>query len=126
MPGVFILPALKVFGENPSYFSQIIFSTHNMYYKKNTRRIILLMNFSHIFPQNTLPIQPLSLVEPYLVQSLQKLIGKRLIVDTVRGVVQGNLVDVKTDHIVLKELDDDLPTFVRIQQIVYIMPLPNK
>ena len=83
------------------------------------------MYFSHMMNPNIFPIQTLSLVDPYVVQALQKVIGKRIIVDTVRGVVQGKLIDVKPDHIVLKELDDDEPTFVRIQQIVFIMPIPK-
>ncbi|WP_202976454.1 DUF2642 domain-containing protein [Anaerophilus nitritogenes] len=83
------------------------------------------MYFSHMINPNTFPIQTCSLVDPYVVQTLQTIIGKRIIVDTVRGVVQGVLIDVKPDHVVLKELDDDEPTFVRIQQIVFIMPIPK-
>lgn len=68
------------------------------------------------------PIQMTSLVDPYVVETLKSIIGKRIIVDTVRGVVQGNLIDVKPDHIVVKELAEDEPAFVRIQQIVFVMP----
>lgn len=73
--------------------------------------------------RNGFPMQELSLVDPYVVQTLQTVIGTRIIVDTVRGVLQGTLVDVKPDHIVLKDRDADQPTFVRIQQIVFIMPI---
>lgn len=69
------------------------------------------------------PIQNVSLVEPYVVQTLQSIIGKRIIVDTVRGTIQGNLIDVKPDHIVLRDNKEDQPTFIRIQQIVFIMPI---
>lgn len=69
------------------------------------------------------PIQNVSLIEPYIVQTLQNIIGKRIIVDTVRGTIQGNLIDVKPDHIVLKDNKEHQPTYIRIQQIVFIMPI---
>ncbi|SKC73706.1 DUF2642 domain-containing protein [Maledivibacter halophilus] len=77
------------------------------------------------FQQNNMqyPVQMISLIDPYVVETLESIIGKRVIVDTVRGVVQGNLIEVKPDHIVLKELEEDQPTFVRIQQIVFVMPI---
>ncbi len=75
-------------------------------------------------PNNSfMPMQKVSLVEPYVFETLRSIIGKRVIVDTVRGTVQGNLIDVKPDHVVIKELKDDDPTFVRLQQIVFIMPI---
>ncbi|UOY94434.1 YuzF family protein [Ectobacillus sp. JY-23] len=61
-----------------------------------------------------------SSVDPYVVQTLQSVVGKRLVVDTVRGAVRGVLKDVKPDHIVIEE--KNAPFFVRIQQIVWIMP----
>ncbi|MDG4656955.1 YuzF family protein [Ectobacillus antri] len=61
-----------------------------------------------------------SSVDPYVVQTLQSVVGKRLVVDTVRGAVRGTLKDVKPDHIVIEE--KNTPFFVRIQQIVWIMP----
>lgn len=72
---------------------------------------------------NITHIPTFSVIDPYVVKTLRTVIGKRIIVDTVRGTVQGKLIDVKPDHIVLKELDDDQPTFVRIQQIVFVMPI---
>lgn len=69
------------------------------------------------------PIQNVSLIEPYVVQTLQNIIGKRVIVDTVRGTIQGNLIDVKPDHIVLRDNKEDQPTYIRIQQIVYVIPI---
>ena len=75
-------------------------------------------------PNNSFsPIQMMSLVDPYVVESLKGIIGTRVIVDTVRGVVQGKLIDVKPDHIVIKEFEQDEPAFVRIQQIVFVMPI---
>ena len=81
------------------------------------------MYINEINNRNGFPMQTFALVEPYVVQTLQTVIGKRLIVDTVRGTIQGTLVDVKPDHIVLKEREDDKPTFIRIQQIVFVMPI---
>ncbi|QZY54958.1 DUF2642 domain-containing protein [Crassaminicella profunda] len=76
-------------------------------------------------PPNNLyrPYQTISLIEPYVVETLKSIIGRRVIVDTIRGVIQGYLVDVKPDHIVIKDRKDDEPTFVRMQQIVFIMPI---
>ena len=84
------------------------------------------MYFAHM-PNPNFPtsIQRVSLIDPYVVQTLQSVIGKKIIVDTVRGTIEGNLVDVKPDHIVLQDNKKDLPKFVRIAQIVYIMPLPQ-
>ena len=73
--------------------------------------------------RNEFPMDTVTLVDPYVVQTLQTVIGERILVDTLRGAIQGTLVDVKPDHIVLKEREDDQPVFVRIQQIVFIMPI---
>lgn len=73
--------------------------------------------------RNEFPMDTVTLVDPYVVQTLQTVIGNRILVDTLRGAIQGTLVDVKPDHIVLKEREDDQPVFVRIQQIVFIMPI---
>ncbi|KFN01574.1 DUF2642 domain-containing protein [Bacillus clarus] len=61
-----------------------------------------------------------SLVDPYVVQTLQSIIGKKLVVETIRGNINGTLQSVKPDHIVLEE--NEIPLFVRIQQIVWFMP----
>ncbi|MDQ0246730.1 ferredoxin-fold anticodon binding domain-containing protein [Bacillus fengqiuensis] len=61
-----------------------------------------------------------SVVDPYVYETLQTVIGKRVVIETVRGNVTGNLNDVKPDHVVIKEKDSTF--FVRIQQIVWIMP----
>ncbi|QUH31803.1 DUF2642 domain-containing protein [Vallitalea guaymasensis] len=73
--------------------------------------------------RNEFPMDTVTLVDPYVVQTLQTVIGNRILVDTLRGAIQGTLVDVKPDHIVLKEREDDQPVFVRIQQIVFVMPI---
>ena len=60
------------------------------------------------------------LVDPYVVQTLQSIVGKRIVVETIRGSVNGTLRNVKPDHIVLEE--KEVPTFVRVQQIVWFKP----
>ncbi|AKS38410.1 hypothetical protein NP92_08315 [Anoxybacillus gonensis] len=64
--------------------------------------------------------QFMSFIDPYVYQTLQTIRGKEVIIETVRGNVQGIIQDVKPDHIVLKS--NDTLFFVRIQQIVWIMP----
>lgn len=75
--------------------------------------------------RNGVPFDTVALVDPYVVETLQTVIGSRILVDTLRGAIQGTLVDVKPDHIVLKEREGDQPVFVRIQQIVFIMPISD-
>ncbi|PEK62030.1 YuzF family protein [Bacillus pseudomycoides] len=61
-----------------------------------------------------------ALVDPYVVQTLQSIVGKRIVVETIRGSVSGTLRSVKQDHIVLEETE--IPMFVRVQQIVWFAP----
>lgn len=51
----------------------------------------------------------------YVYQTLQSVIGKHVVIETVRG----KLKDVKPDHLLI---EDTVPYIVRIQQIVWIMP----
>ncbi len=46
--------------------------------------------------------QFMSFIDPYVYQTLQTIRGKEVIIETVRGNVQGVIQDVKPDHIVLK------------------------
>jgi len=63
-------------------------------------------------------------VDPYVVTTLNTIIGSKVVVETVRGSLQGNLLDVKPDHIVVGEpCGGDSKFFIRIQQIVYVMPV---
>ncbi|WP_409250985.1 DUF2642 domain-containing protein [Bacillus sp. SCS-153A] len=77
-----------------------------------------------INPQNemlmTMPVtqpamqsQPVFNFEPYVYQFLQSVIGKGLIVSTVRDTLRGKLMDAKPNHIVLnigdKTFFTDLP-----------------
>lgn len=63
-----------------------------------------------------------TLIDPFVVETLNTIIGKSVLIETVRGNLQGILEDVKPDHIVVKSYDSDTKFFVRIQQIVYVMP----
>jgi len=56
---------------------------------------------------------------PYVYQTLQSVIGKYVVIETVRGNVRGKLKDVKPDHLLI---EDTVAYIVRIQQIVWIMP----
>ncbi|MDX5476352.1 MAG: YuzF family protein [Bacillaceae bacterium] len=64
--------------------------------------------------------QQIVLVEPYVYAALQSLIGKNAVLDTVRGSVGGTVIDVKPDHVVIQDRDSTF--FVRLCQIVWIMP----
>ncbi|MGD6794562.1 YuzF family protein [Metabacillus indicus] len=64
--------------------------------------------------------QMITIVDPYVFQTLQTVIGKTLVIQTVRDSTRGVLKDVKPDHIVLQAGDSTF--FIRIQQIVTIMP----
>lgn len=66
-------------------------------------------------------IQYYTLVDPFVVQTLKSVIGKMLIVETTKDTIRGQLQDVQPDHIVLTAGDSTF--FVRIQQIVTIMPI---
>jgi hypothetical protein len=59
-------------------------------------------------------------VEPYVYSALHSLIGKRVVIDTKRGSVSGIAMDAKPDHVVIQEHDSTF--FVRIREIVWIMP----
>ncbi|MED3119603.1 YuzF family protein [Bacillus thuringiensis] len=60
-----------------------------------------------------------SVPNPYVYQTLQSVIGKHVVTETVRGNIRGKLKDVKLDHLLI---EDTVPYIVRIQQIVWIMP----
>lgn len=66
--------------------------------------------------------QPVFMMDPYVVQTLQSVIGRRLVIETTRDSVFGKLVDVKPDHIVINVDGHGRTFFIRIAQIVSIMP----
>jgi len=67
-----------------------------------------------------------SCVEPYVVSALITLTGKKLVVETVRGSLTGILMDVKPDHIVVGEMYGNSKFFIRIAEIVHVMPVENE
>ena len=71
---------------------------------------------------NRQQIQYTTLVEPYVIETLSSIIGRSVVIETVRGNLQGILSDVKPDHVVVRSYDGDTMFFVRIQQIVHVMP----
>lgn len=79
-------------------------------------------SFQNPTMQDKKPLEYITIVEPYVVETLMTIIGKSVIIETTRGNIQGILADVKPDHLVLKSYDNDTIFFVRIQQIVHIMP----
>ncbi|MFP7445561.1 YuzF family protein [Bacillus infantis] len=58
--------------------------------------------------------------DPYVYQTLQSVLGRNLVVETVKDTLRGRLMDVKPDHIAVKSGDEIF--FIRIVQIVTIMP----
>ncbi|WLR51903.1 YuzF family protein [Bacillus tianshenii] len=75
-------------------------------------------NYAMMNPQMT--TQYHTMIDPFVVSTLESVVGKVLIVQTTRDTIRGKLKEVKPDHIVL--LAGDSTFFVRIQQIVSIMP----
>ena len=67
-------------------------------------------------------IDYIAIIDPYVYETLKTVKGQSVVVETVRGNLQGILVDVKPDHIIVKPHGNGTTFFVRIQQIVYIMP----
>lgn len=71
-------------------------------------------------PHYSYPSSPqlVALVDPYVYQTLQSIVGREVVVETVRGSVQGVLREVEPEHIILSSNRTTL--FIRIQQIVWI------
>lgn len=60
-------------------------------------------------------------VDPYVVEALKCLIGKPVVLETSRGRINGCIVEVKPDHVVLDT--NGRRFFVRISEIVWFMPI---
>lgn len=71
-----------------------------------------------------IPIQ-VSYIDAHVVSVLKSILGQRIVVETVRGSLSGKLMDVQPDHIVLGEKYESSSFFIRIAEIVYIMPIVN-
>ncbi|UNK21234.1 YuzF family protein [Paenibacillus sp. N3/727] len=70
----------------------------------------------HHMPQ-TIVVNP---VDPCVVEALMSQIGKVVILETTRGRIDGCVVAVKPDHVVLEQRHKKF--LVRIAEIVWIMP----
>ncbi|UTR11488.1 YuzF family protein [Evansella sp. LMS18] len=65
-------------------------------------------------------VQYISLYDPFLNETLRSLIGRHVVIETGRGTVQGQLMEVKPDHITVQSKDTTF--FIRIQEIIWAMP----
>ncbi|QJD83444.1 DUF2642 domain-containing protein [Cohnella herbarum] len=70
---------------------------------------------------NPSQIQTVSLVDPYVVEALKKLVGCYVCFETTRGRIEGIIIDVKPDHVLLQTHKHQV--CVRIAEIVWTMPL---
>lgn len=65
--------------------------------------------------------QIVSLADPYVYQTIHKLIGSRLIIQTVRRIFRGRLIDATPDHIAIEENCDHV-SYIRNRHMVSVMP----
>ncbi|WEK52914.1 MAG: DUF2642 domain-containing protein [Candidatus Cohnella colombiensis] len=79
-------------------------------------------------PSQTLPTQLspnqvtyVSHIDPYVVEALCRLKGRCVLLETTRGAIEGKIVDVKPDHVLLQL--HSRQACVRIAEIVWTMPL---
>ncbi|MEC2075020.1 YuzF family protein [Metabacillus fastidiosus] len=61
--------------------------------------------------------------DPYVFQSLQTVVGKPIVVQTVRGSVRGSLKKVVPDHIVVESAGNSF--YIRTDQIIWVVPNPK-
>ncbi|OLO40416.1 hypothetical protein BTR23_07980 [Alkalihalophilus pseudofirmus] len=61
-----------------------------------------------------------TLVDPYVYQTLQTVIGRTVVVQTSEGNIRGSLTDVKPDHVVVDVSGS--PFFIRMQMIIWVLP----
>ncbi|WP_227872207.1 DUF2642 domain-containing protein [Paenibacillus albus] len=67
-------------------------------------------------------IYTVSSIDPYMVDALRRLIGRCVVFETTRGAIEGIIIDVKPDHVLL-QLQHRGQACVRIAEIVWTMPL---
>lgn len=74
---------------------------------------------------NPAQVQTVSSIDPYVVATLCRLIGRCVLLETTRGAIEGTLVDVKPDHVILQlhSPSHGRQAFVRIAEIVWAMPI---
>ncbi|KZE55593.1 hypothetical protein AV540_05970 [Brevibacillus parabrevis] len=61
-----------------------------------------------------------SLIDPFVYQTLLGVVQRDVVIQTTQGNLRGNVVNVLPDHVVLRVGGSTF--FVRIQQIVWVMP----
>lgn len=81
------------------------------------------VNPSQVSPSQVSPsqIQMVSSIDPYVVEALSRLVGRCVLLETTRGAIEGAIVDVKPDHVLLQL--HSRQACVRIAEIVWTMPL---
>ncbi|WP_018922343.1 DUF2642 domain-containing protein [Salsuginibacillus kocurii] len=62
-----------------------------------------------------------TMVDPYVVGTLQQGQGSNMVIQTTEGSVVGRISEVYPDHIIV--MKNETPKYVRIQQIIWAMPL---
>ncbi|WP_081735344.1 DUF2642 domain-containing protein [Paenibacillus gorillae] len=72
-------------------------------------------------PFNPSQVQTISSIDPYVVEALCKLAGCFVLLETTRGGIEGTIIDVKPDHVLLQL--HNRQACVRIAEIVWTMPL---
>ncbi|WP_416151580.1 YuzF family protein [Salipaludibacillus sp. HK11] len=65
-------------------------------------------------------VQYMTSYDPFVVQTLQSVQGSEVVVQTCQGNVRGKVADVKPDHVAIQVSDSTF--FIRIQQIIWVMP----
>jgi len=62
-------------------------------------------------------------IDPFVYQTLMSIIGSNIVVETTNYPIKGKLVDVKPDHIVMEEALTNQMCFIRMKEIVTIIPV---
>lgn len=69
-------------------------------------------------------VQMGSMSNPYLYETMKMMVGKPVVVQTVKNVQQGSLTSVLPDHIVVEVCHT--PFFIRMEEIVWITLLMRR
>ncbi|WP_236343478.1 DUF2642 domain-containing protein [Paenibacillus plantiphilus] len=74
---------------------------------------------------NPSQVQTVSSIDPYVVAALCRLTGRCVLLETTRGAIEGTIIDVKPDHVLLQlhSPAHSRQACVRIAEIVWTMPL---